>query len=251
MEQKIEDFLVFLQELKSITKNTKESYRRDLSNMITFFRESEIDSLDKVTLTNINSYILHMEKEGKSPSSVSRNISSMRSFFRYLLNEGVISKDPTILVAMPKIEKKKVKKASEDNIQKLIAAIPQNEPKGIRDKAMISLINNTGIRVSELVMLSTEDINLEMRYIILKNSKKVRVVSFDTKTRNILKKYLDTGREHFIYDDCNDNNILFLNCNGKEMSRQGFWKIIKGYAKQVGIEEEISPHTLRGVIKEG
>ncbi len=250
MEQKIEDFLAFLQDFKSITKNTKESYRRDLNNMVTFFRKSGIDSLDKVTLTNVNSYILYLEKEGKSPSSVSRNISSMRTFFRYLLNEGVITKDPTMLVTMPKIEKKKAKRVSEDNIQRLILTPPQNEPKGIRDKAMIQLIYATGIRVSELVTLSTDDINLEMRYIILKNSKKVRVVSFDTKTRNIIKKYLEDSRKHFVFAEGKDSNILFLNCNGKEMSRQGFWKIIKGYAKEAGIEGEISPHTLRGIVEQ-
>lgn len=245
MEQRIEDFITFLREFKSITKNTEESYRRDLKSMVLYLKDIGIDSLDKVTFTNINSYILYMERTGKSASSVSRNISSMRTYFRYLLNEGIVSKDPTMLVTMPKIERKKQEKLSEEKVQKIISVTAEDEPKGIRDKAMIQLMYSTGIRVSELIALSMEDINLEMRYIILKNSKKVRIVSFDEKTGNIIKLYLNEGRNKFLSED---TDVLFLNCNGKEMSRQGFWKIVKGYAKRAGIEGKASTHALRGKI---
>lgn len=242
MEQKIEDFLVFLINIKGISENTEISYRRDLNNMIHFFENSDINSVKNITVTNINSYILYMEKQGKSPSSVSRNISCMRSFFRYLLNKGEIQTDPTMMVTMPKVEKKQPEVVSANTMEMLIKAPSAKDAKGIRDKAMIQLLYATGMRVSELIRLSLEDLNMDMRYVTLHNSKKVRIVSFDTKTKNILKKYLSESR-NILADDKIEN--LFVNCNGKEMTRQGFWKIIKGYAKEIGIAEDISPHTLR------
>ncbi|MDE6209695.1 MAG: tyrosine recombinase [Lachnospiraceae bacterium] len=242
MKQKIEDFLVFLINIKGIAKNTEISYRRDLNNMIHFFENSDINSVKNITFTNINSYILYMEKQGKSPSSVSRNISCMRSFFRYLLNKGEIQTDPTMMVTMPKVEKKQPEVVSANTMEMLIKAPSAKDAKGIRDKAMIQLLYATGMRVSELIRLSLEDLNMDMRYVTLHNSKKVRIVSFDTKTKNILKKYLSESR-NILADDKIEN--LFVNCNGKEMTRQGFWKIIKGYAKEIGITEDISPHTLR------
>lgn len=242
MKQKIEDFLVFLINIKGIAENTEISYRRDLNNMIHFFENSDINSVKNITFTNINSYILYMEKQGKSPSSVSRNISCMRSFFRYLLNKGEIQTDPTMMVTMPKVEKKQPEVVSANTMEMLIKAPSAKDAKGIRDKAMIQLLYATGMRVSELIRLSLEDLNMDMRYVTLHNSKKVRIVSFDTKTKNILKKYLSESR-NILADDKIEN--LFVNCNGKEMTRQGFWKIIKGYAKEIGITEDISPHTLR------
>lgn len=242
MEQKIEDFLVFLINVKGIAENTEISYRRDLNNMLHFFEKSDISSVKNITFTNINSYILYMEKQGKSPSSVSRNISCMRSFFRYLLNKGEIQTDPTMLVTMPKVEKKQPEVVSANTMEMLIKAPSTKDAKGIRDKAMIQLLYATGMRVSEIIRLSLEDLNMDMRYIILKNNKKDRIVSFDTKTKNILKKYLSESR-NILADEKIEN--LFVNCNGKEMTRQGFWKIIKGYAKEIGIPKDISPHTLR------
>lgn len=242
MEQKIQDFLAFLTKVKGVAENTVLSYRRDLYQMNDFFKQNGIDMADKITSTNVNSYVLHMEKNGKSPSSVSRNISCMRSFFRYLINRGEISKDPTELVSMPKYERKQPEIVSLNTMESLLKAPSDNTAKGIRDKAMLQLLYVTGMRVSELINLKLEDVNLEMKYVILKNSKKNRVVPFDTRSKNILKKYLSDSREELASKEC---SIFFVNCSGKEMTRQGFWKIIKGYAKELGINEDISPHTFR------
>ena len=242
MQRKIQEFITYLSNTKGASKNTLSSYTHDLNSMINFFEKQSITDVKKITSTNVNSYVLFLEKQGKSPSSISRNISSMRSFFRYLQNRGEMSCEPTENVVLPKMEKKQPEIASVSTIERLLKAPDIREPKGIRDKAMLDLLYATGMRVSEIITIMPSDVNLKLKYVVLTGNKKNRVVPFGTKTKNSLNKYITEAREAFT----SDNDIpLFVNCFGKPMSRQGFWKIIKEYADKAGIEEEISPHTFR------
>ena len=210
--------------------------------MLTYFEKQGIESLEKVTSTNINSYILFLEKNGKSPASISRSISSMRAYFRYLLIHGVIKGEPTEKITMPKVEKKVPSVITAGQIEDIIKAANGSDPKSIRDRAMLELLYATGMRVSELISLNVDDINLQLSYVICRNAKKERVIPFGNKAKQSLSKYLSKARPALMQDN---NMFLFVNCFGKQMSRQGFWKIIKEYANKAGIKEEISPHTIR------
>lgn len=242
MKQKIEDFLVFLLETKKISQNTILSYRRDLNKMVDYLVSHGTQSLDKVTATNINSYVLFLEKEGKSSATISRNISSMKTFFHYLLNRGEITTEPTEMITTPKTDKKNPEIASSSTIDKLLKAPSGNTPKEVRDRAMLELLYATGIRVSELVDLTTSDINIQMCYIICRNPKRDRVVPFGHKAKQILVKYMTTARPALIHDEI---PWLFVNFFGRKLSRQGFWKILKEYAASCGISDDITPHTFR------
>lgn len=242
MENSVEDFLIYVKESKKMSENTVVSYRRDLKGMLSYFEKQGIESLEKVTSTNINSYILFLEKNGKSPASISRSISSMRAYFRYLLIHGVIKGEPTEKITMPKVEKKVPSVITAGQIEDIIKAANGSDPKSIRDRAMLELLYATGMRVSELISLNVDDINLQLNYVICRNAKKERVIPFGNKAKQSLSKYLSKARPVLIQDN---NMFLFVNCFGKQMSRQGFWKIIKEYANKAGIKEEISPHTIR------
>ncbi len=242
MENSVEDFLIYVKESKKMSENTVVSYRRDLKGMLSYFEKQGIESLEKVTSTNINSYILFLEKNGKSPASISRSISSMRAYFRYLLIHGVIKGEPTEKITMPKVEKKVPSVITAGQIEDIIKAANGSDPKSIRDRAMLELLYATGMRVSELISLNVDDINLQLSYVICRNAKKERVIPFGNKAKQSLSKYLSKARPALMQDN---NMFLFVNCFGKQMSRQGFWKIIKEYANKAGIKEEISPHTIR------
>ncbi len=242
MEQKIQEFLDFLVDVKKVSDNTVTSYKHDLSRMWEFFSTQGITGVDKVSTTNINSYILFLEKQGKSPASISRNVSSMRTYFHYLHNRGEVATEPTESVKTPKVEKKRPDIATTATITKLLKAPQGDSLKSVRDRAMLELLYATGVRVSEMVNLTVNDVNIQMCYIVCKTTKKDRIVPFGHKAKTALIKYLTEARPSLLHEE---NTYLFVNCFGKPMSRQGFWKIVKEYAKEVGIEDEISPHTFR------
>ncbi len=242
MKQRIEEFLDYLKNIKKKSENTRLSYKRDLNNVVIFLEKSGVNSFEKVTSTNINSYILSLEKQGKSPATIARNISSINTFFRYLLVKGEIKGDPTDLIKAPKIDKKIPEVLSVEEVEKLLTQPNSKTSKGIRDKALLELLYATGIRVSELINMKIEDVNLQLGYVVCKSDKKDRVIPFGNKVKVALSKYIYDARTDI---DENDEGWLFLNCFGKKMSRQGVWKIIKAYADKAEINKEITPHTLR------
>lgn len=242
MEQMISDFLIYIKNNKNVSENTIMSYKRDLNMLMTFFKTNGINEWSKITSTNINSYILYLEKQGKSAATIARNISAINSFFKFLLIKGVVNVDVTNLVKAPKIEKKLPEILSIDEVERLLAQPDTKSIKGIRDKALLELMYATGIRVSELINLKIEDVNLQLGYIVCKNDKKNRVIPFGNKVKVSLSKYMYDSRKD---EETEKVEWLFLNYTGKQMSRQGVWKIIKAYADKAGIEKEITPHTLR------
>ena len=243
MRQEVDKFISYLQIVKKTSENTKVSYKRDLYQMMDFFEQNGIKDISKITVTNINSYVLNMEKEGKAPSTISRSIASMKAFFHYMLQEGKIKKEPTVDLKPPKITKKPPGILSISDIDSLLSQPSGKSQKEIRDKAMLELLYATGIRVTELIHLKLSDVNMQMGYINCKDGSHERVIPFNNATKQALNKYLKEVREKMITDKSNE--ILFSNCSGNPMSRQGFWKLIKYYGNKAGITEEITPHTLR------
>ncbi|EXG83438.1 integrase/recombinase XerD [Lacrimispora sphenoides] len=239
----INHFIIYLREIKKTSKNTEVSYQRDLMQLASFLERQGIRSVDKVTKTSLTSYILHLEKEGKATTTISRCMASMKAFFHFECKEGRIRKDPAELLKAPKVEKKAPTILTVDEVNSLLSQPDGESPKELRDRAMLELLYATGIRVSELIHLKKADINLSIGYITCRDEHKERMVPFGKVAKLALSAYMERGRGYLLRDQ--ESEWLFTNCNGKSMSRQGFWKIIKFYGDKAGIKADITPHTLR------
>ena len=243
MTEDIKDFVVYLREVKRTSANTEMSYQRDLLQMASYLREKGITDVSKVTRTSLNSYILHLEKEGKATTTISRVLASMKAFFHYELSCGRIRRNPAELIKAPRVEKKLPTILTVEEVNCLLAQPGGEAPKEIRDKAMLELLYATGIRVSELIHLKLEDVNLNVGFITCRDGVKERTVPFGKVARQSLMDYMERSRKVLLKG--NESEWLFTNCSGKPMSRQGFWKIIKYYGEKAGIQADITPHTLR------
>ncbi len=243
METEINSFMLYLHNIKKTSENTEMSYRRDLVKVKNYMQEQGIEDVRKITSTNLNSYILYLEKNKFSAATISRNIASLKAFYHYMCKEGMVSEDVAEALHAPKIEKKLPEVLSTEEVVRLLEQPCGTSPKEIRDKAMLELLYATGIRVTELITLKTSDVNLQMGYIVCRDNGKERVIPFGNEAKSALIRYLEGTRAAMISDA--DSEYLFANCSGQPMSRQGFWKLIKYYAKKAGIVADITPHTLR------
>lgn len=243
MEKVIESFISYLHNVKKMSMNTELSYKRDLLKVADYLQAQGIKSIDKVTETNLNSYILYMEKNNFSAATISRNIACIKSFYHFLLKEGLVESDVSENLKAPKVEKKIPEILTTQEVFRLLEQPKGDQPKDVRDKAMLELLYATGIRVTELITLKVEDVNVSLGYINCKDAHKERTIPIGHTAKEALAKYIGTPRNAMLADD--KEETLFVNCSGEPMSRQGFWKLIKYYAKKAGIETDITPHTLR------
>lgn len=245
MEETIELFISFIRDIKQVSENTSISYKRDLIKMSQYFKKQGYYSPEKITATSINTYILWLEKNGCASTTISRYIASIKAYFHYMLQIGKIDSDPTLLLRGPINVKKTPNVLSVEEVDRLLKQPSDKNNKGIRDKAMLELLYATGIRVSELIGLRLEDVNIQLGYIVChgRDNNKERVVPFGLSAKNAITKYIETARKVLIKGK--ESDILFVNCSGGAMSRQGFWKIVKLYGEMAGIDETITPHTLR------
>ncbi|MEG1148413.1 MAG: site-specific tyrosine recombinase [Niameybacter sp.] len=236
-------FLVYLNEVKHASKNTIQSYERDLKYFFKFLSENGVEQISAISSEWIGVYLEHMKGLNKSSSTMSRTLASIRAFFFYLIKEGKAYENPAIVIEMPKIEKKVPKILSENDISVLLNEPHTTDVKGIRDKAMLELLYATGIRVTELITLKVTDTNLNQGYIICRDQNKERCIPIGKPAITALRHYLSDVRYAMIRDQ--QEEALFVNCNGLPLTRQGFWKILKTYAKNAHIEADITPHMLR------
>ncbi len=240
MEQYISDFISYLQEVKHASKNTLQAYQNDLKKLQLFLEKQYINSVAKISETNLNSYVLTLEKEGLSPASVSRNIAAIKAFLLYLIKHQVITEDPSERIKPPKVQKKTPQILKTDSVDQLLLQPDTATKKGIRDLAMLELLYATGIKVSELIALKVKDVNLSSRYITC-GDRRERNVPFGKSAKTALASYLSIRDEGF---NKKNNEYLFLNSSGEPLTRQGLWKILKAYAKQAGMTE-INPNSIR------
>lgn len=244
MEEAIQKFISYLRKTKKSSPNTEMSYRRDLEKLCRYMNETAgIVEWRDVTVTDLNAYVLYLEQQNYAPTTVSRTIASTRTFFYYLLKQGLVSGNPADDIKAPKVEKKLPDILSVEEVAALLAMPEGTTPKGKRDRAMLELLYATGIRVSELIGLSLSDVNMTVGYITCRDRMRERAIPFGNAARNALLDYMKDGRSAF--PGAEECRFLFMNVSGKPMSRQGFWKILKGYAAEAGIEHEITPHMLR------
>lgn len=243
MQREIDSFVNYLHNVKKVSVNTEMSYKRDLNKFVLYMSTQGVTDVSKITETMLNSYILYLEDNKFSAATVSRNIACLKSFYHFLFKEAVVTKDISENLRAPKVEKKIPEIMTTNEVVRLLEQPKGGSPKDVRDKAMLELLYATGIRVSELISLKVSDVNLQMGYIIVLDSNKERVIPFGHEAKAALTRYMDDTRKEMLLDKSSD--ILFVNCSGEPMSRQGFWKLIKFYAKKAGIEADITPHTLR------
>ena len=211
--------------------------------MIAYLEEREIREAAKVTKTSLHGYILHMEEQGKAATTISRMMAAMKAFFNYECAQAHIRRNPAESLHAPKVEKKAPVILSIDQVSALLAQPSERTPKEIRDKAMLALLYATGIRVSELIRIQLEDINMNIGFLVCRDGEKERTIPFGRSAKAALEDYLAHSREELLRGK--ESEYFFVNCTGGAMSRQGFWKIIKYYGEKAGIEEDITPHTLR------
>lgn len=243
MEKELQDFISYLHNIKKTSANTEMSYKRDLSKVEKYMAIQGLTDVTKITATHLQSYILYLEKNGFAAATVSRNVASIKALFHYLFKNGSIKEDVSESLKAPKIEKKLPEILTTDEVNKLLDQPRGSSPKESRDRAMLELLYATGIRVSELINLKTTDINFQVGYIICRDAHKERVIPFGAPAKRALTDYLKNARAILLADQTSD--VLFTNCSGQPMSRQGFWKLVKFYAKKAGITADITPHTLR------
>ena len=243
MRGEVDRFEQYLREVKQASENTVQSYRRDLMQMITYLEEKEIREAAKVTKTSLHGYILHMEEQGKAATTISRMMAAMKAFFNYECMQACIRRNPAESLHAPKVEKKAPVVLRVDQVSALLAQPSGQTPKEIRDKAMLALLYATGIRVSELIGIQMEDINMNIGFLVCRDGERERTIPFGRSAKAALEEYLEHARNELLRGKGSD--YFFVNCTGGAMSRQGFWKIIKYYGEKAGIEEDITPHTLR------
>ena len=242
MEKRIKLFLEFLQKDKKLSNNTLQSYKRDITQYESYINEENLQYL-KVTNEDIKKYLENLKSIGKKTSTISRNLASIRSFYQYLVRTKKVKEDPTEGIQSPKVEKRVPSVLSSKEVELLLEQPKTVDLKGIRDKAMLEFAYATGMRVTEIINLDIDDVNLKEGYVSCSNANKQRNIPLGAISINALKEYIKKARPYLIKSE--DEKSLFVNINGKRLTRQGFWKIVKFYKEQAHIEKEITPHVLR------
>ena len=243
MEALYEDYVVYLQREKHCSPNTLSAYRRDMQKFFDYAEEFGIASFDRVTAADVSSYKQYLLRRGLSASSVSRSLSALRGLYQYLISVGAMDHNPAREIPNDKVAKKGPQVLTNKEIELLLSQPSPNDLKGIRDKAMLELLYATGIKVSELVSLDVDDVNLSLSFIKCGNGGKERFIPVYPLALKALTNYLEFSRRLLVVHP--DERALFVNVNGDRMTRQGFWKLLKQYAESAKIYKDITPHTLR------
>ena len=242
MEKQITLFLEFLQNDKKLSDNTLQSYKRDIMQYHNYVDENSINYL-KADENKIKEYLQYLQEIGKKSSTISRSLASIRSFYQFLIRTKLIKEDPTVNIQSPKIEKRVPSILTSKEIELLLDQPKDVDLKGTRDKAMLEFAYATGMRVTEIISLDIDDVNLEEGYVVCRFGSKQRNIPLGSLSLKALKEYIEESRPYLIRDE--NVKALFVNINGKRLTRQGFWKIVKYYKEQAHITKDITPHVLR------
>jgi integrase/recombinase XerD len=244
MNQLLDQFLHYLVVEKGLSKNTIEAYSHGLNRFLDHLRKKGIREWAKVSKFEVRAFLLFLKRQGLSTKTVVRNLVAIRTFFRFLIQEGFLELNPVEELESPKVAKTLPKILSLKEVEQLLEQPNPQTPLGTRDRAMLELLYATGMRVSELTQLPTHQINLEGGYVLVygKGSKE-RIVPLGKEAMKWVDLYLKTAREKLAKG--RESPTLFINRSGKGMSRQQFWKNLKAYGQRAGIRKRITPHLLR------
>ena len=233
----------YLTKVKQAPENTISSYMRDIRQFSQWLNaEENVDVID-ATQQNIVDYLAHLEEVGKTSATISRSLASLKNFYAYVVSSGFLESTPVTDVHINRGEKKMPQILTSREIELLLSQPASVDPKGCRDKAMLEVMYATGIRVSELIDLNIDDVNLDQGIIKCNSAKKPRIIPMYPVALKALSAYIKDVRSGMVAT--RDEPALFVNVNGVRMSRQGFWKILKYYQSAAHIEKDITPHTLR------
>ena len=235
-------FSEYLSSQKPASANTRESYLRDTLHYLEFLSDRDVAPPD-ASESDVVDFVQYLHELGRSQPTVSRNLASVRCFYKFLMYRGMMDHNPAKGVKLERVEKKLPQVLTGEEISLLLAQPNITEPKGCRDKAMLELLYATGIRVSELISLDIKDINLRSGVLYCRGNKGIRPIPVYPSAVVAVSDYIYRMRGLIAGPD--SGNALFVNLNGGRLTRQGFWKIVKGYANEAGIQKEITPHTLR------
>ncbi|WP_128894507.1 site-specific tyrosine recombinase XerD [Longirhabdus pacifica] len=245
MKHHLQAFIHYCFVERGLSNNTLASYELDITQFIHFLEQNGVTSINDTQHAHITKYLLHLRSLGRASSTISRSIVSIRSFYQFLVREHHVKHDPARHIQMPKNEMRLPKTLSLDEVEQILTSPDLSTAFGVRDKAMFELLYATGMRVSELIDLKTENLNLSMGFVrCMGKGSKERIIPLGKTAIDQLELYLSTTR-HDLLKQNKRETALFLNRLGNKLTRQGFWKILKKYSDQLGIQKEITPHTLR------
>ena len=233
----------YLSKVKQASANTVSSYMRDIRQYADWLRDTEESEVVEATQLNISDYLAHLDSEGRSAATKSRTLASLKNFYAYLVSSGFLDKTPVVSIKVERGEKKLPQILTGREIELLLAQPVCVDAKGFRDKAMLEVMYATGLRVTELLDLDVDDVNLEQGIVKCAGAKKTRAIPLYPAALKALTNYVRDVRAAMLADPT--ERALFVNIGGVRMSRQGFWKILKHYQATARIEKEITPHTLR------
>ncbi|HSM58518.1 MAG TPA: site-specific tyrosine recombinase/integron integrase [Candidatus Sulfomarinibacteraceae bacterium] len=247
MEEQIFAFLDFLRREKNYSENTVAAYKNDLNQFLHFLtsEHSNVERWREIGDALLQDYVQHMRDQPYASSSVARKVAAIKSFFKFLAEQNVVDANPAQDVDSPKVKKRLPQTLAAEDVESLLAAPAQERtPKGLRDKALLNLLYATGMRVTEIVSLKLQDLDLEKSALYCPGKDgQARMLPYDERTGQILTEYLAEGRPHLVKRE--EESALFLNHRGQQLTRQGLWLIIKAYAKEADLTADVTPHTLR------
>lgn len=234
----------FIKDLKQrqASQNTLASYQRDLIQFNEYF-EAEGKKIFDLTKEDMTEYVNHLIAQGKSNSTISRSAASIKSLYRYLIGKKLAEENIAEHIKLPKVDRKEPMVLTDSEIERLLEQPDTFELKGQRDRTMLEILYATGIRVTELISLRLEDVNLSNGYIKVKKKSNERQIPLGQLSLKCLKDYITNVRPLLIKSE--EEKTLFVNTNGQKMTRQGYWKILKQYKEQAKIDKDITPHTIR------
>jgi len=258
VRQSIADFLAYLAEERGLSRNTVSAYRNDLRQFQRYLErfvssntcsgpasaDQNGGKLAQVSKEAMVGFFLHLKDKGYAPATVARKVAAVRSLFHFMVKRGLVTHNPTVQVGSPGVRKPVPRTISPQEVEALLAQAKDREgPDGLRNRAMLSLLYATGMRVTELVSLNLSDVDLSTGLVrCVGRRARSRVVPIDPDTRLAVKEYIESGRQAYVKST--DEPALFLNHRGQRLTRQGFWLIMKGLARQAGVSQ-VTPHTLR------
>ena len=240
----IKVFEEYLATEKKMAGNTVEAYKRDIASFKKFVSGRGIADVEAATNTEVVAYLMQLKQEGKAKATVNRKLASIRTYFNFLMMQGIVKSNPATDIKSPKIERKEIEYLTSDEIERLMNSTDRS-PKGIRDKAILELMYATGIRASELISLEIDDVNVRMGFITCTGEHvKARIIPIGRIGRKAMEEYLYQYRETILKQHPEERR-LFVNYMGHPITRQGLWKILKEYGEKAELEHNLTPQVLR------
>jgi integrase/recombinase XerD len=251
MDPQFNRFKDYLVNTKALSNNSVSAYLRDLPDFLRFLTDKGIHDLDNASKTDIAAWLLQLKKDGMSAATVNRKLASVRAYYKFMIETGRLSLDPTVGIRSPRIERKEIEYLTIEEVNRLLT-VPSDTDIGCRDLAILEMLYATGLRVTELMFANVDDVNLRMGFVSCSGAHgKARIIPLGRPARAALEKYIYDIRPHFRRSQngngngSGDDGALFLNYYGERITRQALWKIIKNYSEKAGIDKSLTPQVLR------